>query len=178
MVTLEEFLAAPETEPRREYVAGQVVERPALAERERWLRADLATLLYGWARAMGRGAVATEVRCTFGGGSYVPDIVYFAERPAEAAGGPVAGLHTAPDFVVEICPAAVDPAWFAPRMAAYVAHAVRLAWLIDPGEQVVTVYAPGAAPRLVTAGEMLEGGAVLPGFYLYVDDLFAVLEEG
>jgi len=176
MVTLEEFLAQPETTPPREYVAGQVVERPALAERERWLRADLATLLYGWARTTGRGAVATEVRCTFGGGSYVPDVVYFAERPAEGAGS-AAGLVATPDFVAEICPAAVDPAWFAARMAEYVAHAVRLAWLIDPAEQVVTVYAPGEGPQRVTAGGMLDGGAVLPGFFLYVDDLFAVLEE-
>ena len=48
---VEAFLARPETDPPEEYVDGVVIRKPALAERERWLRSDLATLLFGWARA-------------------------------------------------------------------------------------------------------------------------------
>ncbi len=173
--SLAEFLTWPESEPPSEYVGGRVVEKPALAGRELWLRADLTALLYGWARASHLGAVAALVRCTFGGGSYVPDVVYYApeRRPEEAAGS----LAAPPDLVVEVCPSTVDPAWVGQKLAREVADGVRLAWLIDPAERTATVYQPGAPPRLLRGGEMLDGGEVLPRFYLFLDDLFDVLDE-
>jgi hypothetical protein len=36
----------------------------------------------------------------------------------------------------------------------------------------VLILAPGAAPRTATAGETLDGGGVLPGLSIAVDDLF------
>ncbi|HLH23919.1 MAG TPA: Uma2 family endonuclease [Chloroflexota bacterium] len=176
-VSLAEFLARPETDPPEEYVDGAVVRKPPLAERERWLRSDLATLLFGWARASHQGAAALAVRCVLGGDVYVPDVEYIApgRLPAsETAGG---ALSQPPDLAVEICPATVDPAWVAAKVARYLACGVRCAWLVDPAEETVAVYGPGAAPVTLGRGEVLEGGALLPGFYVHLDDLFDTLQE-
>jgi Uma2 family endonuclease len=171
-MTLAEFLARPETEPPLEYIEGAVVEKPPLRGHALWLRADLATLLYGWARASRQGAVASGVRCTLGERSYVLDIAYFS--PARLVAGQPQG---APDLAIEICPEDVDPAWVEAKLLHCVAHGVRLAWLIDPLDTTVTVYRPGCAPVRQGRGDRLEADDILPGFYLYVDDLFAVLEE-
>ena len=53
---------------------------------------------------------------------------------------------------------------------------MRLVWIIDPRARVVTVLAPGEEPRLLTAGGTLDGGVVLPGFSIAVDEIFAQLE--
>ena len=174
--TLAEFLAWPETDPPCEYIDGVVVQKPALFGREQWVRADLATLLYGWARASRQGAVSAGVRCALGGNSYVPDVVYFSPTrlPASESG---AVPRVAPDFAIEVCPSEVDPAWVAAKVAHYVAHGVRLAWLVDLGEETVTVYEPEKPPATLQRGGMLDGGDVLPGFYLYLDDLFDTLLE-
>ena len=176
--TLAEFLTWPETDPPCEYLDGAVVQKPPLQARERWLRSDLATLLYGWARASRQGAVASEMRCTFGGRSYVPDVVYFSPERL-AAGQPAADQlgRGAPDFAIEVCPDAVDPAWVGEKLAHYVANGVRLAWLVDPTQETVTVYRPASAPTPLGRGALLEDEDVLPRFYLHVDDLFDVLLE-
>src|SRR4051812_7554612 len=170
------FLARPTTDPPEEFVGGIVVPKPALAEPERWLRSDLATLLFGWARASHQGAAALAIRSVVGSDVYVPDAVYLAPgrlsaRPAAAA------LDQPPDLAVEICPATVDPAWVADRLARYLAHGVRLTWLVDVAEETVTVRAAEEEPVVLARGAVLEGGDLLPGFYVHLDDLFDTLLE-
>jgi Uma2 family endonuclease len=153
-----------------------VLQKPPLAERERWLRSDLATLLFGWARASRQGAVAEGVRCIVAGSVYVPDIVYLTPpRLAAREGAPGAALAVPPDLAVEICPAAIDPAWAAHRVALYVASGTPLAWLVDAGQESLTVYAATREPRTLVRGEILEAEDVLPGFYVHLDDLFETL---
>jgi Uma2 family endonuclease len=47
----------------------------------------------------------------------------------------------------------------------------RLVWVVDPGSRTVTVYRSREAIRLLTEGELLEGGDVLPGFHVEVSEL-------
>ncbi len=175
--SLAAFLARPAADPPEELRDGVVVRRPALAAPERWLRSDLATLLYGWARAAGQGAVATAWACVCGEAVLVPDVVYFAPgRAPERA--PDAGATVAlPDLAVEVCGTAVDPAWHAAHVAAYLAAGVRLAWLVDAAERTVTVFGPQAEPVTLDRDAVLEAPAVLPGFFVHLADLFAALDE-
>ena len=59
------------------------------------------------------------------------------------------------------------------KVRIYLAAGVRLVWIVDPVAEVVTVYEPDGAARLLRPGEALDGGEVLPGFSLALDDLFA-----
>lgn len=176
-LTLAAFLARPETDPPEEYVDGMVVQKPPLAERERWLRSDLATLLFGWARASHQGAAAQGVRCVLGEDVYVPDVVYVAPERLRGRQPVQGALDEPPDLAVEVCPAAVDPAWVAAKVARYLTGGVRLAWLVDPAEETVTVSTPRREPVALGRGMVLEGGDVLPGFYVHLDDLFDTLLE-
>jgi Uma2 family endonuclease len=52
------------------------------------------------------------------------------------------------------------------------AAAGTLLWVVDPESKVVEVYPPGGKPKVFTLGQTLDGGDVLPGFTLKVDDIF------
>jgi Uma2 family endonuclease len=177
-LTLDEFLARPLGDPPEEYRDGTAVPKPALAAPERWLRSDLATLLFGWARASQQGAVAATTPCAFAGAVYVPDVVYFVpgrlDALATAAGS---AIRLPPDLAVDVCPSAVDPAWFAARANELLAGGVRQAWVVDAGAETVTVFAAGAEPRVLGRDAVLEAPALLPSFYVHLDDLFEVLAE-
>lgn len=56
---------------------------------------------------------------------------------------------------------------------AYLDAGTRLVWLADPRRRLVTVYTGDRLARLLRSGEALDGGEVLPGFVLSLDDLFA-----
>lgn len=177
-MTREEFLARPPSDPPEELVDGAVVVRAPLAEPERWLRSDLATLLFGWARASHQGAVAMGARCLLGPDVYVPDVSYLAPgRQTAARGASEGALAEPPDLIVEVCPATVDPAGVRERVARYLACGVREAWLVDTGEESVTVFAAARAPITLGRGAVLESGDLLPGFYVHLDDLFDTLLE-
>ena len=176
-LTLEAFLARPQTDPPEEYLGGAVLAKPALSEPERWLRSDLATVLFGWARASHQGAAAIAMRCMLGTDVYVPDVVYLLPERLTALDGARGALTAPPDLVVEVCPAAVDPAWFAERAARFCAHGVRTVWLVDTAVETVTVYADEPPAVMLGRGEVLAGGELLPGFYVQLDDLFDTLLE-
>lgn len=69
-----------------------------------------------------------------------------------------------PDFVVEIRSASDALAELQSKMEEYLANGTRLAWLIDPVERRVHVYAPGAAVRVLDDPTDVSGGPVLRGF--------------
>jgi Uma2 family endonuclease len=177
-LTLQAFLARPEGDPPEEYRAGEIVPKPALAPQERWLGADLGTLLFGWARASGQGAVAAATRCVIGGAVYVPDVAYFTpdHRPIGAT-GPTPAIVRAPDLVADVCPGSVDPAWYAERAAELLDRGVRQVWVLDAAAETVTVFALGAEPTTLARDDLLEAPDLLPGFYVHLDDLFETLAE-
>ena len=78
-----------------------------------------------------------------------------------------------PDLVVEVLSPSNTAAEVNEKVRIYLAAGVRLVWVVDPVAEVVTVYEPDGAARLLRPGEALDGGAVLPGFALPLDDLFA-----
>jgi Uma2 family endonuclease len=170
------FLARPATDPPEEYRGGTVVPKPPLAASETWLRSDMATLLFGWARAGQQGAVAASTRFVLGESVFVPDVAYFApgRRPETSTAGVIA---IAPDLAVDVCPGATDPAWFVDRAGEYLARGVRQAWVLDAGTESVVVLAAGVPPRTVDKGSVLEAPDLLPGFYVHLDDLFEALSE-
>ena len=54
----------------------------------------------------------------------------------------------------------------------YLAHGTQLVWLVDTDERVVEIHRPDAAPQTLGSDDVIEGGALLPGFRVTVRDLF------
>jgi Uma2 family endonuclease len=56
-----------------------------------------------------------------------------------------------------------------------VAHGVRIAVLVDPGDRSVVLFRPGQLPRALRGDDRIDLDDVLPGFRLTAADLFASL---
>jgi Uma2 family endonuclease len=58
------------------------------------------------------------------------------------------------------------------KIAEYLDCGVRLVWIIDPMDETVTVYPPGAEPVLFNRKQELNGDPELPGFRCRVAEIF------
>ncbi len=182
-MTLEEFLAAPDTEPASEYACGEVFRKPMPTNAHGILQLYIGMLLFQFLSRTRLGRVRTEWRCIFGPPgrrrAFVPDVVYASfERLPPVDATVQAYLETAPDLAVEILSPHESAARFASKLRFYLLHGVRLVWVVDPLAQTITVYTPGQADeRVLRVGDTLAGADVLPGFSASVADIMAQLRE-
>jgi Uma2 family endonuclease len=176
-LTLEEFLRLPEEEPPLEYWDGRVTRKVSPQGQHGMLELGFATLINGYAVPRKLARAIPELRATFGGGSPVPDLaVYRWERVPVDPDGKVSNVfRTAPDIAIEI----VSPGQSVPELLRkfqwFVEHGVEIAVLAHPGQEWLRLVRPGAEPRLLRGSDRIDLDAVLPGFQLTVDDLFATL---
>jgi Uma2 family endonuclease len=172
-LTLEEFLALEETEPASEYACGEVTQKPMPNRLHSVIQFILAGMWFQYLARTPIGQGYTEFRCIFGPPgqqrTYVPDLTFVAKERLTAD----LYLHAAPDLAVEILSPDQDAGRFLDKIQFYLRHGVRLVWVIDPVRQTVTVLVPGEDARVLTRGDTLDGGAVLPGFSVPVAEIFA-----
>ena len=62
------------------------------------------------------------------------------------------------------------------KLGEYFAAGVRLVWMVDPRQRTARVYATVDQSVLIKEGRSLDGGTVLPGFVLPLNELFANAE--
>jgi Uma2 family endonuclease len=100
-----------------------------------------------------------------------PDVAFVrADRvPADEDSYP----DLAPDLVVEVLSPSNMPALVAEKLAEYDRAGVPLVWIFDPRRRTVRVRAADGSDRVLTEGDELDGGDVLPGFRLAVARFFA-----
>jgi Uma2 family endonuclease len=77
----------------------------------------------------------------------------------------------APDLAVEVLSEGNTKAEMARKVQEYFDAGVIPMWLIDPRKRTARVLATLEKFALVRADQMLDGGAVLPGFVLRLSDL-------
>ena len=58
------------------------------------------------------------------------------------------------------------------KLGEYFAAGVKLVWMVDPKQRTVRVHTAVDQSVLIKKGQPLDGGAVLPGFVLRLDELF------
>lgn len=174
---VEQFLRLPETKPALEFVGGRVVQKMSPKTTHSVLQSRLWLALYNHASREDLGEPFTELRCTFGGESLVPDVAYFVRSriPIDAGGGYVDDVQAPPDLLIEILSPGQTVREMTKKLTRAVAKGVRLAWLIQPSRKRVFVARPGR-PIEVLEGEVgLTGEEVLPGFDLPISTLFGWL---
>jgi Uma2 family endonuclease len=175
-ITLDEFLLIKEGDkPALEYACGEVIQKPMPSWSHAAIQIFLGSVLLPFLTRTGLGRAATEFRCIFGPTgrerAYVPDLVYIASDRLTGE----RYLRAAPDLAVEIVSPEQDMARLSDKIQFYLLNGVRLVWIIDPEAATIAVLAPGQEGRTLTAGDMLDGDEVLPGFSLAVDEIFAQL---
>ncbi len=109
----------------------------------------------------------------------MPDASFYrwdsVSDPAELDHLSTAFVQEAPDLVVEVLSPGNTKKEMELKRGEYEAIGVALAWYVDPEARAVTVYPKGRTrgSNLLTEGDTLDGGKVLPGFALPVADIFA-----
>jgi Uma2 family endonuclease len=176
-LTLEEFLQLPEQEPPLEYLGGRVIQKVSPQGKHGAMELDLGALINGYAMPRRLARAFTELRATFGGGSPVPDIaIYRWDRVPVDPDGTVANVfREPPDIAIEIVSPDQSIRELTEKCRWFVKHGVSIALLVHPERRWVRRFTPGAAPELLRGADRIDLDAVLPGFELSVDDIFATL---
>jgi Uma2 family endonuclease len=178
MLPLDRFLKLPEAKPALEYLEGRVVQKVAPILAHSYLQTLLSSALHQHVEPR-RGMTFVELRCTYGGNSYVHDlcVVDPARLPTDSRRWQREGMSIPPDLAVEILSPGQTVRALASRLRRCVNDGVRLAWLVQPRRCAVHVFQPGQPVRTLERTDVLEGEPVLTGFRLPLDTLFGWLES-
>lgn len=92
-ITLEEFLKQPETKPASEYINGQIIQKPMPQGKHSTIQTEFSTTVNVLLKPRRVARAFSELRCTFGGRSIVPDIsVITWERITRDTNGEIANI--------------------------------------------------------------------------------------
>jgi Uma2 family endonuclease len=102
--SLEDFLAIPETEPESEYFDYEIIQKPMPKGKHSAIQTEFAATINFVLRPKRMARAFSELRCTFGGLSIVPDISVFRwDRIVRDSSGEIANVfNLPPDWMVEI----------------------------------------------------------------------------
>ncbi len=179
-MTTEALLALPDNGMERWLIRGQLREKP-MTVRNRFhskVMASLTTCLKIWrdAQPEPRGDVLTGdagVRLTRDPDITVGiDIVYVSAEVLARQTDKTTLIDGVPLLAVEILSPNDTIDEINEKIDAYLSAGVPLVWIIEPYRRTATIYRLQEPARLVTEGEGLSGGSVLPGFHVVLADLF------
>ena len=175
-LSVEEFLALPETEPPSEYFDGEVVQKVSPGIPHSSLAAWIASRLLLWAEQSQPAYVGVEGRHISPDRNrvYFPD-THLTKLSRLAGHEDENPLTISPDVVVEILSPGDRPQVVLEKVELYVALEIPLVWFVDPEERTIREYRGGRPSRLYASAEVIDGGPVLPGFSLDLKALFAVI---
>ena len=179
-ITLEEFLALPETKPAREYIDGKIIQKPMPKGKHSTIQGELTTTINSILKPQKIARAFPELRCTFGGRSTVPDVTVFTwERIPRDDNGEISdSFLAAPDWTIEI----LSPGQSHTKVVKNILHCLdngtQLDWLIDPDEQLILVYFPQQKPAFFeAAADVLPVPSFAKAFELTLGELFGWLME-
>lgn len=175
LLALDEFLEAPVEKPYREYLRGEVTEKPMPTDLHGAATSDLIGTFWVYLGQSGEGVVRNEVRHADRAQDWVflPDVEIRPKAPPQAR-GPVEG---APPFAIEVLSPDDRVAQWLERVDLYMAAGTQLLWIVDPEDETVRVYRPDEAARTYRAGDVLDARPVLSDFSLDLAAFFARVRE-
>jgi Uma2 family endonuclease len=179
-LTLEEFLALPETEPASEYVDSQIIQKPMPQGEHSIIQGELIIVVNAVVKPKKVARAFPELRCTFGGQSIVPDVAIFTWKriPRKENGGVANVFQAAPDWIIEI----LSPDQSATKVTKKILHSLKyetqMGWLIDPNEHTIFVYQAKQQPEVFDEPEQqLPVPSFASELKLTVGDVFGWLLE-
>jgi Uma2 family endonuclease len=144
LLTLAEFLKLPETTPASEYIDGRTVLKPMPQGKHSSIQTEMSTIVNASLRPNRIARSFSELRCTFGNRSIIPDVSVFTwARISRDENGEIANIfQVAPDWTIEI----LSPEQNQTKVTKNILHCLndgaQMGWLIDPGEKTIFVSQP------------------------------------
>lgn len=142
LLTLEQFLKLPETEPASEYINGEIIQKPMPKGKHSRLQFRLCDCINTVAESDRIASAFPELRCSFGDRSLAPDVAVFqwSRIPFDPDGEVPDDFLLVPDWTIEI----LSPQQSSNRVIAKILyclqHGCNLGWLIDPSDRSVLVF--------------------------------------
>lgn len=166
----------PEPASRLELAGGNLVREPRPAPLHARVVSTLVWLVEGSIRESGAGVVLVDAGFLL---SREPDTVrgpdisfVSAERIPTDGYGHSGFWEMAPDLAIEVLSPGNRASEMQEKVLDYLAAGSRQVWVVDPRLRSVTVHTPGGEARLLMGRAALEGGDVLPGFRVELEELF------
>jgi Uma2 family endonuclease len=158
-----------------ELVEGTLVEK-SMGYEEAELAMLIGTFLTNFVRPRNLGIVtgADGTIKLFAGLVRIPDVAFASWDRFPGRKRPKTPIpHLAPDLVVEVLSKSNTKSEMNRKLGEYFAAGVQLVWMVDPRKRTARVYTAVDQWVLIKEGQSLDGGAVLRGFVLPLDELFA-----
>ena len=176
-LSLAEFLELPETEPASEYINGRIYHKPMPKGRHSTRQVRLSASINQVYLPQQIAHAFTELRCTFGGRSMVPDISVFewSRLPFNDEGEIEDSFEISPDWVIEILSAEQHDARVIEKIIFCLNHGTKLGWLIDSKARLVIIFKPQQQPEVKQDSDSLPVLDVLADWQLSAADLFGWL---
>ncbi|MGL4882234.1 MAG: Uma2 family endonuclease [Waterburya sp.] len=173
-LSLEDFLILPETKPYIEYIDEKLFPKPMPQGEHSTIQAKLTAIVNNNLLVPKIGSAFTELRCTFGGRSLVPDISVFEwGRIPKTENKRIANrFEIAPDWVIEILSPEQSSTSVIEKIIFCLQHGTKLGWFIDPAEESVMVFEGDRRPTVFRNASPLP---VLGDWQISATDIFALL---
>lgn len=175
-ITAEQLLEMPSNGKRTELVAGEVRMMSPAGWRHGQIASKMNLLIAQHVHAHDLGVV-------FGAETgfliernpdtvRAPDVAFIAKEHLPEADPAEAFWPGAPDLAVEVLSPHDTTGEVDEKIAAWLAAGSALVWVVDPHLRSITVYRSLQDAELLTAGQQLDGGQLLPGFRCKVNEIF------
>ena len=148
--------------------------------------AAIITQIGNWIAAAGSGFVTGEAAAgsgfvtgeagffrTAAAGRRAPDVAWTSpERAAAAIAGDEGVGAVCPDFLVEILSPTDRLPILQEKMDMWLEQGVRLAWLLDPHDNIAWVYRPAQEPEQLERPQTLSGENILPNLTVNLSQIW------
>jgi Uma2 family endonuclease len=160
-----------------EFVAGQVLENPAMGAQESILASFLQGLMDPIARLNRLGRVVTETLFLIDAARNLkrrPDLALVSNQrwPLRRRVPRTDAWDVVPDLAVEVIGQTNTADQVLVKIDEYSQAGVQMVWVVYPGSSKVYVYDSPTRVRVLQLGDELEANEVLPGFRVALSTLF------
>ncbi len=178
ILTLDEFLAQPETKPASEYINGIIKQKPMPQGKHSKLQTSLVSQINQQAEKQKIAYAFTELRCTFAGRSIVPDIAVFRWNriPLDDNNEILNKITLPPDWIIEILSPEQSSLQLVEKISFALKNGTQLGWLISPGDRLVMVFDGNRLPNSQTGDKPLTPLVGLEDWRITANDVFSELQ--
>ncbi|AFY39934.1 protein of unknown function DUF820 [[Leptolyngbya] sp. PCC 7376] len=149
-LSLNDFLAMPETKPASEYIDGIITQKPMPKGKHSRIQSRLAREIDLFAEDKKIALALTELRCTFAERSLVPDIavIRWENLPKDEDGEIADRFERHPDWTIEILSPDQSAIIVMEKIIFCLEQGTELGWLIDPQAKSISVFQPSGLPQI------------------------------
>ncbi len=180
-LSLEAFLALPETQPASEYTHGSITQKPIPKGKHSRLQSRFSREIDLIAEEPQIALALTELRCTFAGRSIVADIavIRWQNLPLDAHGEISNQFNHPPDWIIEILSPDQSSVLVIEKILFCLKEGSEIGWLIDPATKSIIIFQNGTTQIYFAKTKTQQPLTLLAGletWQITASDIFAWLK--